>query len=222
MGGAPHDEAEVTRQLTAFHNAGIGGVEVSPIYGPRGAEARYVPFLSPRWVELFGHTLAEAGRLGLGVDLIAGTGWPFGGPWVADGDAARVCWVESFAAGEGVQHRRKTEHPVETLAVSEADGRRYALFLTRTGQQVKRAAPGGEGNVLDHFDPQAVRRYLDAFDRAFVTLPAGARPRCFFNDSWEVFGANTTPNILAEFEERRGYDLRAHLVALKGTGTRTQ
>jgi hypothetical protein len=211
-------ETEVTRHLELFRDAGFGGVEVSPIYGPRGAEGRFVPFLSARWVELFGHTLAEARRLGLGVDLIAGTGWPFGGPWVGDGDAARFVWVESFAPGEEIRYKRKTELPVETLAVQEAEGRRYALFLSRTGQQVKRAAPGGEGNVLDHFDPAAVRRYLERFDRAFAALPEGSRPRCFFNDSWEVFGANATPDILAEFEKRRGYDLSARLAALRGDG----
>jgi hypothetical protein len=33
-----------------------------------------------------------------------------------------------------------------------------------------------------------------------------------------VFGANTTPTILAEFERLRGYDLRAHLNHLNGDG----
>ena len=42
-----------------------------------------------------------------------------------------------------------------------------AQYESRTRQQVKRAAPGGAGYVIDHFDKDAVRHYLDRFDRAF-------------------------------------------------------
>ena len=63
-----------------FAAAGIGGVEITPIYGARGYEARYIDFLSPQWVEMLEHTASEAQRLGLGVDMATGTGWPFGGP----------------------------------------------------------------------------------------------------------------------------------------------
>ena len=35
------------------------------------------------------HTLREAARLKLGVDMATGTGWPFGGPWVGDDTAPR-------------------------------------------------------------------------------------------------------------------------------------
>ena len=38
--------------------------------------------------------------------------------------------------------------------------------------------------------------------------------RCFFNDSYEVFGANATPDLPSEFLRRRGYDLLPHLAAL--------
>src|SRR5690606_13772700 len=44
--------------------------------------------------------------------------------------------------------------------------------------------------------------------------------RAFFNDSYEVDDAsgeaNWTPQLLAEFQQRRGYDLRDHLPALLG------
>jgi len=44
------------------------GVEITPIYGVRGREDDFIPFLSPRWIDVFLHTLKEAKRLGLGVD----------------------------------------------------------------------------------------------------------------------------------------------------------
>jgi hypothetical protein len=81
--GSAVDEAEITRHLEMFHAAGFGGVEISPIYGVDGEEARAIDFLSPQWVAMLRFTAREAARLGLRVDMITGTGWPLGGPWVA-------------------------------------------------------------------------------------------------------------------------------------------
>ena len=39
-----------------------------------------------------------------------------------------------------------------------------AIFAGRTRQKVKRAAPGGEGWVVDHFDSTAVAHYLQRFE----------------------------------------------------------
>src|SRR5262249_38998355 len=86
--GSAVDERELTRHLELFHQAGRGGVEISPIYGVQGAESRNLAFLSPPWVRMLGHTLREARRLDMGVDMITGTGWPFGGPSVTPQDAA--------------------------------------------------------------------------------------------------------------------------------------
>lgn len=87
--GSAVDPAGLTANLEAIAAAGLGGVEVTPIYGVRGAEARFIPYLSDRWVAMLEHTLAEAGRLDLGVDMDTGTGWPFGGPTVGEDTAAR-------------------------------------------------------------------------------------------------------------------------------------
>ena len=214
--GSALNEAEITDQLEQFHNVGMGGVEVSPIYGVPGTESRWTPFLSERWVELLAHTLREAERLDVGVDLIAGTGWPYGGPWVTAADAPRrLLWqATSAAAGEFM-----AEGGV-LLATSTPDtsGSVLRLSTVLTGQQVKRAAPGGEGHVLDPLSGAAVRRYLGAFDSALSALGRNPGLRCVFNDSYEVFGANTTPGILAGFAARRGYDLRGEVRALHGDG----
>lgn len=66
----------------------------------------------------------------------------------------------------------------------------FALFQVATGQQVKRAAPGGEGNVVDHFSATALAHYLAPFDQPFADLPDPDQVRCFFNDSYEVYEAN--------------------------------
>ena len=91
--GSAVNPTDLTRNLEAYQRAGLGGVEVTPIYGVRGAEHEFIPYLSPKWVSMLEHTLTESKRLGLGVDMATGTGWPFGGPNIGDADAAKyVAW----------------------------------------------------------------------------------------------------------------------------------
>lgn len=90
-----------------------------------------------------------------------------------------------------------------------------AAYCSRTRQQVKRAAPGGEGYVLDHFDKGAVARYLKKYDEAFSRTGV-PYPHTFFNDSYEVYNANWTPSLFDEFERRRGYRLQDHMLELLG------
>ncbi|MBR2154540.1 MAG: glycosyl hydrolase family 2 [Bacteroidaceae bacterium] len=88
-----------------------------------------------------------------------------------------------------------------------------ALFNGHTMQQVKRAAPGGEGYVLDHLDSAAVAHYINHFEDVFAKN-GNPYPTTFFNDSYEIFGADWSPHFLEEFEKRRGYKLQYHLQEL--------
>lgn len=90
-----------------------------------------------------------------------------------------------------------------------------AFYNSKTRQKVKRAAPGGEGFVLDHFNKKAVMRYLEKFDKAF-TNSCVAYPNTFFNDSYEVYGANWTPSLFNDFERLRGYNLAEYMPELLG------
>jgi hypothetical protein len=95
--------------------------------------------------------------------------------------------------------------------------RLLALFEGRTLQQVKRAALGGEGYVMDHLDADAVKNYLQKFENAF-TANQTPYPHTFFNDSYEVYGANWSPTLLNEFYKRRGYKLEDHFPELLDKG----
>ena len=187
MGNAV-DSAGITRQLEAFSSAGIGGVEITPIYGVKGEEAKYIDYLSPQWMKMLAFTLAEAQRLNMVVDMNGGTGWPFGGPEVSRDDAA-----------------------------TKAVFRDSRPEIGKTGQLVKRAAPGGEGFVVDHLNRKAVERYFDKFDRAFAASGTPF-PHSFFNDSYEVYGADWSPGLLDEFERRRGYRLQDYFAELLADG----
>ena len=183
--GSAVDKEGLTYNLEEMAKAGIGGVEITPIYGVQGNDNNEIQYLSPKWMQMLKHTEAEGKRLGIQVDMATGTGWPFGGPLVSVEDAA-------------------------TKAIFKTDGGKTTVEVSKTKQKVKRAAPGGEGFVIDHFSKDAVARYLERFDTAFVNQQV-AFPTNFFNDSYEVYGADWTPNLREEFQKRRHYDLYEHL-----------
>ena len=184
--GSAVDRPNLTRQLEQFAAAGLGGVEVTPIYGAKGYEARYIDYLSPQWVTMLEHTGREAQRLNLGLDMATGTGWPFGGPSVTPADA-------------------------NTKAVLK-NGK---IVGEPNRQAVKRPAPGGEGLVLDPYSPEAVTRYLSKFDQSFTAnkLPPGL-VRGQFHDSFEYYGANWTAQLPEFFLQMHGYDIQDYAPAL--------
>ena len=85
-----------------------------------------------------------------------------------------------------------------------------AVYIKYGVMKVKRAAPGGEGLVIDHFDKKAVANYLKHIEEAFERTNT-PYPHTFFNDSYEVADATWTPTLFEEFEKRRGYKLEEHL-----------
>jgi hypothetical protein len=88
-----------------------------------------------------------------------------------------------------------------------------AVYIKYGVMKVKRAAPGGEGLVIDHFDKKAVKNYLKHIEEAFERTKT-PYPHTFFNDSYEVETATWTPTLFTEFEKRRGYKLEEHLPEL--------
>ena len=93
----------------------------------------------------------------------------------------------------------------------------YTLFLESEMQQVKRAAPGAEGRVVDPFSIDALDAYLNHFDKAFKNYK-GNMVRSFYHDSYEYYGAEWTRNFLKEFMKRRGYDLLEKMPEFLGKG----
>jgi alpha-L-rhamnosidase len=149
------DQENLSRELKDFAAHGLGGVEVTPVYGAKGYEKRFIKYLSPDYMAMLAYTASEAHRLGLGVDMATTTGWPFGGPWVGPADAEQRIVLK--------------------------DGK---LSTVPTGFKVKRSAPGGEGPVVNPFSPGAVARYLQPFTQALATVPRGTIS-AQFQDSYE-------------------------------------
>ena len=47
--GSAVDSSGITYNMEALARAGLGGVEITPIYGVKGREAQYIDYLSPKW-----------------------------------------------------------------------------------------------------------------------------------------------------------------------------
>lgn len=243
--GSAVDKENLTWGMEEISKQGLGGVEITPIYGVKGKEALDIPYLSPQWMEMLKHSQAEGKRLGLTVDMNGGTGWPFGGPDIRTDDAATRALFHHYKlkGGEKLKDRivpAKNQAGVAVLSVVMAygpDGQKtditdklatngtldwtapegewliVALFNGKTKQMVKRAAPGGEGYVMNHYSKTALEHYLKRFDDAF-SQSGTAYPHSFFNDSYEVYGADWSDNLFTEFETRRGYKLQDYLPEL--------
>jgi len=98
---------------------------------------------------------------------------------------------------------------------------RVALFFIagHTKQEVKRAAVGAEGYVLDPFSHQAVATHLAKVGEPLVKAFGSTPPYAIFSDSLEAYGADWTPDLPQQFLRRRGYDLIPHLPELVAGGT---
>ncbi|WP_035601512.1 glycosyl hydrolase [Haloferula sp. BvORR071] len=239
--GSGVDTSNLTKQLEAFSKAGIGGVEICPIYGAKGFESRDLSFLSEPWTNAYAHTAKEAERLDMGVDLTTGTGWPFGGPWVKEEDAsASVDSVIAKAEGGQPFSLKLPKGRVEVLSAWPAQGdpmdlmsmvkdgalawtppagswRIHGLISRHAIQKVKRSAPGGAGCVLDPYSTKAIDAYLKPFSEA-LDRPNVPEPRAHFHDSFEYYGAEWTDDFFTRFQQLRGYDLRTQLQAFHGEG----
>lgn len=248
--GSAVDETNLAYNIRKLGEAGIGGVEITPIYGVKGYEDKYIPYLSPRWMNMLSYTHNQAQKWGMQVDMNNGTGWPFGGPDVTLNNAAcKAIFQEYRVSGDKetnlkirvndekqqniarlsrlMAYSDKGEKLNLTMLVNpdgilkwktpKGEWRLLALFEGRTLQQVKRAAPGGEGYVMDHLDANAVKNYLQKFDNAFTSTQT-SYPHTFFNDSYEVYGANWSPTLLEEFYKRRGYKLEDYFPELLDKG----
>lgn len=100
MGGGVN-EKDLTPEMERYAEAGLGGLEITPIYGVKGREDLFIPYLSPQWMKLLDHVLKEAERLDMGVDMATGNGWPFGGPWIKSEDACKNVVHRTYTLEEG-------------------------------------------------------------------------------------------------------------------------
>ena len=79
--GSAVDQENLKWNLGEYAKAGIGAVEITPLYGVQGNDKNDIPYLSPKWMDMLKFVEKENKQVGIETDMATGTGWPFGGPW---------------------------------------------------------------------------------------------------------------------------------------------
>ena len=230
--------AELDRELTVMAQAGLGGVEVAYVYPLPTATTE---FGSAAFLADLRYAAERAHELGLGFDLTLGSGWSFGGRHITPGLAARQLYWDRREIGPGALELAMTspwpgeqliaayvgagsllEQPAGYEWLPVTDGRlrieagsapRVVLlgYARPTGQNVKRAAAGAEGPVLDHYSAAATEAHLRAVGDPMLDAVPANLVGSVFCDSLEVYGADWTELLPAEFARRRGYELLPQL-----------
>jgi hypothetical protein len=148
------------------------------------------------------------------------TGAALAAPTLAEGEKLVAAFVVS---GTDKSFDASTTQRIDTntWAIPDGTGTRTALIFiaSHTKQMVKRAAFGAEGFVLDHFSRAAIDAHLTGVATPLLIAFGDQPPYAVFSDSLEVYLADWTPNLPAEFLARRGYDLIPHLPELVAGGT---
>jgi hypothetical protein len=191
---------ELDHELTTMADSGIGGVEVAYVYPLATATTG---FGSDAFLADLRFAAERAHELGLSFDVTLGSGWSFGGPHISTELAARQLHWERREIGPAplevpvlsswpgdelitayVGAGSLQEPPTSFQRLSVEDGRimikpgtgpRVVLlaYARLTGQNVKRAAVGAEGPVLDHYAAAATEAHLQAVgDPMLDAVPA--------------------------------------------------
>jgi hypothetical protein len=139
--------------------------------------------------------------------MTLGTGWCFGGPMIPDGlaNASVKYKVEKVTGPTEVQYKvnpavqavvaygpnGQTVELTDKIAdgqvkwsAPQGDWQIYELWQQPSGRKVKRAAPGGQGHMLNPFSKEATETFLKEFDKAFSGYK-GRMPRAIYHDSYE-------------------------------------
>lgn len=237
--GSAVDQKNLSLLMQQYAEAGLGTLEITPIYGVKGNDNKNISFLSPTWLSMLEYTQQQGQELGIDIDMTTGTGWPFGGPMLkvaetaaclvtdtkeVNGNGSSVTTITINASNGTLQ--RVLAYPQGDTAGDYAD-----LTPLVDGKSVKWTAPAGTWKVISVYCKNQIMQVkraskggegyvLDHFDADAVAaylsyfdtmFEAGGKPwpHTFFNDSYEISGGNWTRYMFEQFEKYRGYKLES-------------
>jgi hypothetical protein len=206
--------------LGKYAEAGLGGLEITPIYGVHGYEDRFIDFLSDDWVDMFTYTLDKAKENNIGIDLANASGWPFGGSWVTEEDACKRLAYKTYHVKGGEKldstityhepgfvrfagHKRvKLEDIKRPLVLNDLQD--LALDQVRYNEDLKLVA------VIAYSDKG---EYIDLTDKVDADNRLNWRPK---KDDWTLYalfeglhgklveraGPNGVGNVINHFSEK--------------------
>lgn len=253
---------ELKRELDIMHAAGIGGIEINPIAMPDGAVdigVKSVEWLSKDWNQLLAFSSQEAQKRKMIVDMIVGSGWPFGGEFLKKDETLQRIIINKIPCSGGSKiieskesllkkaldvQVRKSEgealgneiffaslipHESSSLStvvdvidkfsgdilsfdVPEGDYQ-FVYGIRQTGhREVMYGAPGAAGPVMDHYDSEVTKEYLNRLMKISedTGIPLNQLVRALFCDSIELAGANWTDGFADIFFSAYNYRLEPY------------
>ena len=239
--GSAVDKDNMKWQMEQLAAAGIGTLEITPIYAVKNNSGKNISFLTPKWLEMMNYAKETGRELGIDIDMTTGTGWPFGGPMVKLTESASRLATETFdVSGDGTSEKSVTLNTSNgtlqrVMAFPKAGNGGNVTNLTDlvSGKSLKWKAPAGDWQIIAAYiqygvmqvkrpSPGSEGLVVDYFDADAVAkylkyfdtkfTEAGAEwPHSFFNDSYEINQADWTPKMFEQFEARRGYKLDENL-----------
>lgn len=250
---------EIVRQINELQRAGIGGVEINPIAMPEEADDMGIEpltWISKEWNEMLVFAALEAKSRGLLVDLIVGSGWPFGGEFLEEDETIQriIAHKISVSGGEKLDEDLETLYRKAVAALSqgtqtakshelvfirlvpsaiqsikeitdltelfnrenriemEVPEGNYELvygILQRSNREVMHGAPGAAGPVMNHYEREITRAYLNRLNKISedTGYPISKLIRALFCDSIELDGANWTDGFEELFIKAYNYHL---------------
>ena len=218
---------EIDHELDQMKSAGIGGLTAYFMYpfaldDPANG-IKNLKFGSPEFLDSLRYATAAAKRRNLSFGLNGSTGWPFGGPTVSVEDSVQMVRQIPWPAKKELSSLNLKSD--ETVVAVFQEGKRISIaqrassvdakvFVSGpTRMQVKRAAFGSEGLVVNHYDRAALEHYLAQVVEPMLLASDGIIENLGC-DSLEVYRGNWTNDLPKEFQLRKGYDLVDHFPEL--------
>ncbi len=223
--GGRVNETEILREIELLKRAGIGGFEINTIAMleavPKESLDAFpaVSWLSPEWNRLVRTAADGARQRGMIADLIVGSGWPFGGRFLApDEQTQRISLIKKQIAGPTV-----FQSDVRSLSQERKRGREEVateskvLFLRlvpvgassfETGIDLMKSL-ADSGNMTLQVPSGEYTLYLGLWEEGFTHVKLGAPGA----DGAVVnhFDAGAVRKYLDNMSTRLGPDLGGHL-----------
>ena len=159
------------------------------------------------------HTAHEAQRLGLGVDMATGTGWPFGGPGVRSEDSnTGIALVGGRLAGAPTKMMVKRAAPGGKGWCSIRIRRRPSRAISHRSRRIRTLAPGTRSRAVsrpfEYYGAGWTPALPDLFARMHAVVALIAKDAEITAFAWEPFDAErlfvaTGPRSCLEFPSKR-------------------
>jgi hypothetical protein len=202
--------ADIDKHLAEYQAQGIGGFFVHPRVG------LITPYLSERWFEMYRYLVEKAKKMGFEVWIYDENPFPSG----VAGGLVPAEMPESYNEGSGLVLRQLDSRP------AGAD-RKCKVLLEKPGGacdcfEVAYYQGSGGRRYVDLIRPGVTEKFLEITMRGYEQNLGGEFGKTIpgvFTDEPNIAppgrsALRWTPDFFAQFEKRRGYDVRPLLTAM--------